>query len=162
MYIVDSNCFIQNSRAYNPMDIALSFWNKMTELANRLKFYSIDKVKVELIGGNDELSKWVRQIPADLFKPTTPTELKPYSEKIIPWAFNSDYKQTAKDRFLQSDYADPFLVAFALSHNDVTVVTEEVSAKDSKKDIKLPDVCNLFGIRSINFMDMLREMGETY
>lgn len=89
-------------------------------------------------------------------------ELKPYTEMIFSWAVTSNYKQVAKDRFLQFDYADPFLVAYALSHDDITIVTEEVSAKGSKKDIKLPDVCNHFGIRSIKFMEMLREMNETY
>ncbi|HAT61620.1 MAG TPA: hypothetical protein DCS83_03590 [Prevotella sp.] len=42
------------------------------------------------------------------------------------------------------------------------MVTEETSARDSKKDIKLPDVCTHFGVRPIHFMDMLREMGVTY
>lgn len=69
MYIVDSNCFIQNARAYNPMDIALSFWDKVSELANSLQFFSIDKIKAELIESNDGLSSWTKEIPEDFFKP---------------------------------------------------------------------------------------------
>lgn len=88
--------------------------------------------------------------------------MKPYIEQIAPWAASSNYKHAAKDRFLQAEYADPFLVAYAMSHENVIVVTEEVSAKDSKKDIKLPDVCDHFGIRSMHFMDMLRKMNVTY
>lgn len=162
MYIVDSNCFIQNARAYNPMDIALSFWDKVTELANSLKFCSIDKVKAELIGSNDKLSSWTKQLPKDFFKPIGTEDMKPYIEQIVPWAANSSYKQVAKDRFLQAEYADPFLVAYAMSHENVIVVTEEVSKKDSKRDIKLPDVCDHFGIQYMHFMDMLRELNVTY
>lgn len=162
MYIVDSNCFIQNARAYNPMDIALSFWDKVSELADSLQFFSIDKVKAELNGSNDELSTWAKQRAEDFFKPIGIEEMEPYIEQIVPWAANSNYKQAAKDRFLQAEYADPFLVAYAIAHENVIVVTEEVSAKDSKKDIKLPDVCDHFGIRSMHFMDMLREMNVTY
>lgn len=39
------------------MDIALSFWTKTTALVNRKKIYSIDKVKSELLSGNDKLSE---------------------------------------------------------------------------------------------------------
>ena len=42
--------------------------------------------------------------------------------------------------------------------NKISEVTEEVSAVNSKKDIKLPDACNAFGVRSINFMQMRREL----
>lgn len=134
----------------------------MTELANSLEFCSIDKVKAELIGSNDELSKWAKQLPDNFFKSIGTEEMKPYIEQIAPWAANSNYKQSAKDRFLQAEYADPFLVAYAMSHENVIVVTEEVSAKDSKRDIKLPDVCDHFGIQSMQFIDMLRELNVTY
>ena len=157
MYLIDSNCFIQNYRVYNPMDIALSFWKKITELAIDEKFCSIDKVKAELVSSNDSLSKWIKSLPSSFFKPISDQELKPYINEIVPWAVESDYKQAAKDRFLRAEYADPFLVSYAMEHRneDVVVVTEEVSAK-------LPDVCTHFDIRSIHFVDMLREMGETY
>ena len=62
-------------------------------------------------------------------------------------------------KFIDASKADIYFVAFAsLSPNEYTVVTEEVSAVDSKKDIKLPDACAAFGIRSINFIQMLREL----
>lgn len=141
---------------------SLKFWDKVTELANSLEFCSIDKVKAELIGSNDELSKWAKQLPDNFFKSIGTEEMKPYIEQIAPWAANSNYKQSAKDRFLQAEYADPFLVAYAMSHENVIVVTEEVSAKDSKRDIKLPDVCDHFGIQSMQFIDMLRELNVTY
>lgn len=162
MYIVDSNCFIQNYRLYNPMDIALSFWTKTTELVNRKKIYSIDKVKSELLSGKDKLSEWTKKVISQFFfLPITAVEMNAYAT-IVQWASESDYKPQAKDRFMQPGYADPFLVAYALSHENVTVVTEEVGARDSKKDIKLPDVCMHFGVQSIHFMDMLREMKVTY
>lgn len=102
---------------------SLKFWDKVTELANSLEFCSIDKVKAELIGSNDELSKWAKQLPDNFFKSIGTEEMKPYIEQIAPWAANSNYKQSAKDRFLQAEYADPFLVAYAMSHENVIVVT---------------------------------------
>jgi hypothetical protein len=143
------------------MDIALSFWTKTTELVDRKKIYSIDKVKTELVSGDDELSKWAKERPPFFFLPITAVEMNAYAA-VVQWASESDYKPHAKDRFMQPGYADPFLIAYALSHKDITVVTEEVSARDSKKDIKLPDACAHFRIRSIHFMEMLREMKVTY
>ena len=49
------------------MDIALSFWTKTTELVNRKKIYSIDKVKSELLSGKDKLSEWTKKVISQFF-----------------------------------------------------------------------------------------------
>lgn len=163
MYIIDSNCFIQNYRSYNPMDIALSFWHKIADLVKEGNIHSIDKVREELVKNKDDLSEWAKNMPQTFFFPIASVEMHAYFN-IVNWASVSDYKPQAKIRFMAPDYADPYLIAYALSHQaeNVTIVTEEVSARDSKKDIKLPDVCAHFNVRSIHFMEMLREMKVTY
>lgn len=77
----------------------------------------------------------------------------------MQWAQAKEIKQTGVDKFIDATKADIYFVAFAaLSPNDYTVVTEEQSAVNSKKDIKLPDACSAFGVRTCKFMDMLREL----
>ena len=67
--------------------------------------------------------------------------------------------QSKIDTFIAADKADIYFVAFAsLAPENYTIVTEEVSALGSQKDIKLPDACSAFNIRSINFIQMLREL----
>jgi hypothetical protein len=67
-YIIDSSCFIEASRVHNPLDVALSFWNKIKILADQGRIFSIDKVKDELMQGKDGLSNWVTtSIPSSFF-----------------------------------------------------------------------------------------------
>jgi hypothetical protein len=68
-------------------------------------------------------------------------------------------KSYPMDVFLDADEADAWLVAYALKFG-FPLVTNEVSAPDSKKSIKIPDACVPFGVRAIQPMDLFRELGE--
>ena len=52
---------------------------------------------------------------------------------------------------------DGWLVAYARVHG-ATVVTNEQSAPESKREIKLPDVCDQFGVQHENTFAMLRAL----
>lgn len=164
IYLIDSSCFMTASRVSNPIDIALSFWNKLAELAQNHTFYSIDKVKDEITLNDDDLSKWcVANLPDDFFISTETVEVYQKYAELVNWAQNKGIKQTGVDKFIDDTKADIYFVAFAsLSPSAYTVVTEETSAINSKKEIKLPDACFAFGVRAINLMSMLRELKITY
>ena len=71
--------------------------------------------------------------------------------------------QSGVDKFINAEKADIYFVAFASLHPEqYTVVTEEKSAINSLSDIKLPDACNAFNVRCINFIQMLRELGVSF
>ena len=160
IYLIDSSCFMTASRVSNPIDIALSFWNKLAELAQNHTFYSIDKVKDEITLNDDELSKWcVANLPDDFFISTETVEVYQKYAELVNWAQNKGIKQTGVDKFIDDTKADIYFVAFAsLSPSAYTVVTEETSAINSKKDIKLPDACSAFGVRAINLVVLLKSM----
>lgn len=72
VYVVDSNFFIQAHRTNYPFDVAISFWNKIIELAENGIIISIDKVKNEIFKNDDELKQWCEiNLPDDFFKDTT-------------------------------------------------------------------------------------------
>lgn len=159
-YLVDSSCFMTASQTSYPFDIAESFWNKIAELAQNHAFYSIDKVEDEINANLDDLSNWCEaNLPEDFFIPTETDEVyKKYGE-LVNWAQSKGIKQSGVDKFIDASKADIFFVAFcSLSISDYTVVTEEVPAPQSLKDIKLPDACAAHNIRCIKFIDMLREL----
>lgn len=148
------------SRVTYPFDIAVSFWNKIAELAQSGAFYSIDKVENEIKINDDMLSSWCSEnLPEDFFISTETEEIyKKYAE-LANWAQSKGIKQSGVDKFIDGEKADIYFVAFcSLAPDEYTVVTEEVSAINSKKEIKLPDACNSFGVHSVNFMQMLREL----
>lgn len=59
VFVVDANFFINAHRDTYPLDVAHSFWNKVKILAADGKIISIDKVREEIYGYNeDELQIW--------------------------------------------------------------------------------------------------------
>lgn len=160
IYLVDSSCFMTASRVSYPIDIAVSFWTKISQLAQNHAFYSIEKVYDEIKLNDDALSKWCKDnLPDDFFFSTETEEVYVKYAELVNWAQTKGIKQSGVDKFIAADKADIYFVAFAsLAPENYTIVTEEVSAVDSKKDIKLPDACSAFNVRSINFIQMLREL----
>lgn len=163
LYIVDSNFFIQAHRAYYPLDVIQSFWVKVKQLAEEGKIKSIDKVKNEIYSNashEDELKDWCENNLPNNFFLDTGSSVNDYTE-IVVWAnsMNHFFKRSAIEEFLTTDLADPWLVAYAKSHN-CTIVTYEKSEPNRKSRIKIPEVCNQFGVRYINTVDLLRELNE--
>ena len=164
VYVVDSNFFINAHRAYYPLDVAHSFWNKVKELAEKGSIISIDKVKNEIFDRNDDFEAWCSaNLPEDFFKSTDSVILE-YSQ-VSNWAVShsSHYLPNALNEFLDADEADAFLVAFSLAdHSNRIIVTQEVSQPQRRNKIKIPEPCNHFNVRYMPTMDMLRDLGETF
>ncbi len=68
---------------------------------------------------------------------------------------HSKYFHHAKAKFATG--ADGWLVAYAQAHG-ATVVTNKQPAPVSKRDVKLPDVCDEFGVSRASMFDMLRAL----
>lgn len=131
-------------------------------MAEARQIGSIDKVMGELYRNEDDLKTWCEQnLPNDFFQDST-AAIEDYAQ-IVSWAYskrNSPYTESALDVFMQADEADAFLAAFAKTHR-LILVTNEVSAPESKRSIKLPDVCNAFGIPVVSPVQMFRALGIT-
>ena len=165
VYIVDSNFFIQAHRFTYPLDVALSFWNKVKQLALDGKIISIDKVKAEIYDKNDALETWCKNnLPEDFFKSTSQIIDTKYRE-VTQWAYSkrSHYLEKALNEFLDADEADAFIVAYALEDmTSRTIVTQEVSRPEMKRKIKIPEPCNFFNIQYLDVIEMFRELKETF
>ena len=167
VFVVDSNFFIQAHRASYPLDVAPSFWKKVKQLADLRKIISIDKVKNEIYTHKKELERddleiWCRKnLPKDFFKPTT-AFVNEYSI-VAKWvgSRNTHYKPAALNNFLQTNEADPWLIAFALNQK-ITIVTQEVSAPSSSSSIKIPDVCIALDVKFLNTIGLFRALGEKF
>jgi len=164
-YIVDSNFFIQAHRAIYPLDVVQSFWVKIDFLAKKGILRSIDKVKKEIFDNSshqDELKEWCENnLPKDFFI-STDTALNNYVA-IITWvrSKNNHYTERAIQEFLETDLADPWLIAYAMA-NDLTIVTYEKSEPNRKNRVKIPEVCNQFNVKYMNTIEMLRELNENF
>jgi hypothetical protein len=164
VYVLDSNFFIQAHRVSYPLDIATSFWDKVKKLAKEGKIVSIDKVRKELYGNNDDLETWCRANLSENFFIDSAKIIGTYKQ-VVSWAMSKrdHYLPNALNEFLDAREADAFVIAFALDDSSNRIVTtQEVSEPHRRNKVKIPEVCNELNIRYVNTIEMFRELGERF
>jgi hypothetical protein len=157
-YLFDSNTLIQAKNDYYGFDFCPGFWTWLEEGFAAASVLSIDKVRRELVDGNDELAEWARNQRDEYF----PTEDPPAAEamrRVSQWVIDGDFTDRAKREFLDS--ADPFLIAFALAHGHI-VVTHEVHVEGERRKVKIPTVCRGLGVVCERTFNVLRREGASF
>ena len=158
-YLVDSDVFITAKNLYYSFDICPGFWKCVVHHHREGRVFSVDRVRSELLAGHkkEDLVRWVRDIvPEGFFLPVdTDVVARAYMDIMMWVQRHPRYFDHAKAKFATG--ADGCLVAYAQAHS-ATVVTNEQSAPESRKEIKLPDVCDQFRVRHDNMFAMLRAL----
>ncbi|MCY2950923.1 MAG: DUF4411 family protein [Planctomycetota bacterium] len=156
-YLLDANVFITAFRQYYPFDFAPGFWKCLEERAKTGRIQSIDRVKDELLKGNDDLAKWANGSIAEAFAATDdPAVITVYSQ-IMAWAqAQEQFMEAAKAEFARC--ADGWLVAYAKVHG-LIVVTHETFSAEARKRVLIPNVCKAFGVEYLDTWAMLRGLG---
>ena len=150
-YLLDSNVFIEAKNFYFGFDICPGFWEWLL-VSNRANVvFSVEKIKNELLAGDDELSSWARDLGTEFFLPPTEETLAAFS-KLAAWTHAQDFNQAAIDHFLQD--ADFYLLGEAMSSGH-TVVTRE-KAHPTRKQVKIPHACIGVGVKCMTPFEMLR------
>ncbi len=150
-YLLDANIFIQAKNLYYSFDFCPAFWDWLDQANASDKVFSIDKVRTELIAGDDSLAKWASE-RGDGFFLQLSSDIIPSLPVVSRWANSGGYEQAAVSTFLQ--VADYYLVAFAHSR-DFVVVTHEVPSQSTKR-IKIPDACIALNVKVMSPYEMLR------
>lgn len=150
-YLLDSNVFIEAKNRYFGFDFCPAFWDWIDHAHDVGNFFSIDSVRIELIGGNDDLGTWARQRTNAFFLPAD-AETVASLQATSTWANGTGYEPAAVTTFLQD--ADYYLVAQAHADHH-TVVTHEI-VSSSLKRIKIPNACLALNVRYVTPFEMLR------
>ncbi|MDA8349362.1 MAG: DUF4411 family protein [Pseudomonadota bacterium] len=161
-YLVDASVLMQAHRRYYRFGVCPGFWDCLARHHKQGRVSSIDRVRKEVEqGGKDELRQWTKTAcPATFFEATTGRNIGDGYGRVISWAGSQGrYRQEALAEF--ATVADGWLVAYAKEHG-LTVVTQEVSAPESKKEVKIPDVCNAFKVPCIDTFEMLESLGVQF
>ena len=143
-YILDANVFIEAYRHYYAFDLCPGFWASITHCGEQGILGSIDRVRDEL-KKEDNLGQWRSHLSAEFFHPTDTDDVIDAYTEVINWA-QGETRLTAAAKAAFADDADAWLVAYAKAKG-LLVVTRETSKPESKKNLKLPDVCHAFGIK---------------
>lgn len=159
VYLVDSDIFITAKNLYYPFDICPGFWKSLLHYHRESAVFSIDRVRSELLAGckTEDLVQWVRsEVPEGFFLPVDTADVSDAYTDIMMWVQRqARFFDHAKAKFATG--ADGWLVAYARVHGAI-VVTNEQSAPQSKKEVKLPDLCDEFKVRRDNAFAMLRAL----
>jgi len=156
-YLLDSDVLVTSNRWHYQPGFCEAFWDWIDAGHKSGRFYSIDKVKDELCGPKKEpdlLHKWaMRPGLADFFLKSSPAAT--HWSDLSNWALARPYLPAAKEKFLNVKSADAWLIAFSLHAGECVVVTNEVAAPESKRDIKLPDAATAHGVQTMNLSALL-------
>ena len=149
-YLLDTNVFIQAKNDYYSFNLCPAFWEWLVLANTNKKVFSNQSVKAEIKAGEDELSIWADELENGFFLslPDMEDALKNVSE----WVMKQDYKQPAVNTFLSK--ADYILIAHALSEGYEVVTHEKYD--NSKKKVKIPQVCQGLNIKWTSTYEMLR------
>ena len=151
-YLLDTNVFIEAKNTHCDFDVCPGFWEWLLIKNKEGIIFSVQKVKEELITGTDELAQWARNRHGEFF--LTPDENVIIAmREISRWTSSREFPERETARFL--DNADYFLVAHALAH-DFAVVTREKFVNPPTNKIKIPNVCDVFGIDFLSPFELLR------
>lgn len=157
VYVLDANVLVDAHRRWYAFYFHPGFWDFLLIMHAQGRVVSIDRVRKEILAG-DELEQWVAdKAPKTLFESTATTEVAGNFAAMMQWVQDHEqFKPEAKAEF--ASVADGWLPAYALAHPNHVVVTHEELSPDAKKRVPLPNVCKQFGVPWMDTFAMLREL----
>ena len=156
-YLLDTNVFIEARNRYYAFDICPGFWDWLTDEEDRGRVLTIDAVRDELAGREDDLAAWMRGRRTSFFESPDAAVLPPLAT-LATWVRAQRYRPSAVAEFLAS--ADYYLVASAMARRH-TVVTHETPS-DAIKRVKIPEPCIAHGVEVVSPFTMLRRLGVRF
>lgn len=116
---------------------------------------SISSVYDELYQYGDELSDWVKDRQEQFVSVEDDATQQKYSE-IVQYVYDLENKNPNKvDMFLSK--ADPWLIAKSCVIG-AKLVTHERIVPPNSKDIKIPNICESFGVAYLSTFQLLQEL----
>lgn len=162
---LDSSAYIEPRKRHYPFDVVPGYWSLLEQKAFSGMIKSPRLVWTEIVdnstlpdGSRHDLAQWLMGRESALI--VEPGQAVQQAFTQIADYVSGSYEQLKGKPFLSG--ADPWVIAHALADSG-KVVSMEIREPPSKraKSAKIPDVCDKFGVRHIDPVQMLRELGVT-
>jgi uncharacterized protein DUF4411 len=154
-YWIDSDVLIQAANDSYQFDFAPGFWEFFAERIRNGELCMAAEVKRELERRDDDVHKWVCAQPDSFIVEQDDAVQAAYTE-VADFVAKGPYGSTHKRGFLKR--ADGWLIAHARVAGGV-VVTRERRAGPGTDQVKIPNVCDQFGVNVLNQGELLRRFG---
>ena len=163
-YVLDTGFFVL-SRDYYP-DTFSSFWVELDKLIMSQDISSVDEVKDEIkkYGGEQQhLLEWIGKHKNIFTKPTLDEQSQ--VRKILHT--NNFQKIISKKGILKGGpFADPFLIAKAMTIGGTVVTREQLSPTNEKGKIqgapRIPNICQHFSVPYMSPKEFMATQGWTF
>ncbi len=153
-YCLDANALIQAWQFYYSPKFCPDYWTLLNELGLKKRIFLPQLVFEEITHAEDDLADWLKRSNIRVHK----------IDESVTQCLKKIYDANPVHKFLvdntkQRSLADPWVVAHALTENNVCVVTKEekVTAKNTTR-IKIPNVCDNMGVRWVNDFQLIEEL----
>lgn len=156
-FVLDANVFIEARNRYYAFDICPGFWEWLAGEEGGGHVLTVNAVRDELLGREDDLAEWTRERGPSFFESPDAAILPPLAA-LATWVGTRQYRPSAVAEFSSS--ADIYLIASAVAAGH-TVVTHETPS-DAIKRVKIPEPCIAHGVEVISPFVMLRRLGVRF
>ena len=164
IYLLDSDSLMAANRLYYRFKNFPCVWNWLEVKLKEKNVQSVDAVLNEIKKGDDPLKQWANKNHT-YFVSTTDADTQRAMREITEYV-RQNYSEQKLNEFLSK--ADIWLIAKskALRDNGIQniVVTNEEAINNPSQDskVKIPNVCNKFEIRTMNFFDFLSNLNANF
>ena len=155
-YLLDANVLIDANRDYYPIDRVPEFWDWLKFKGENDEIKIPIEIYEEVKNGNDNLADWMKE-PAVQASLLLDEDADAFT---VAEVVDRGYANDLTDDEVIKIGRDPFLVSYACDNNgDNCIVTTEVSKPSKQRaNRKLPDVCRVFGVRTSNTFQFIKEL----
>ena len=160
LFLFDANVLITASNNYYPIDQVPEFWEWLHHQASAGNIKMPLEIMEEILAGkkdDDPLLAWIK----DAGNKKALLLEEAVDGALVNVVVEQGYAPDLTDDELEEIGRDPFLIAYGMvDAADRCVVTVEGSAPSKKrKNRKIPDVCNGFGLQWCNPFTVNRRLG---
>lgn len=155
MYLLDANVLIRAHEDYYPLDRIPQFWDWLLVKAE------VDRVKMpfeiydEIASGRGILREWIAGVNVR----NAIVLGQEVDQTIFNNVLDTAYAADLTEEELEAVGRDPFLVTYGMMGNARTIVTKEVSRPSKRRGRrKVPDACDIMGVRWITDFAFFREL----
>ncbi|MHA2210337.1 MAG: DUF4411 family protein [Candidatus Thorarchaeota archaeon] len=150
-YSFDTSAFINPWKHFYTPRRFPKLWSIIDRLIQEREVVATEMVYHELNVEKDDLLLWVRARKKKMFV------LVDKEQQAIQKQIQTDFPDFV-DHHSMRDRADSFVVALAMQHKLIVVTDEK---RPRKGRVKIPDVCDHYDVRCIDFQTFQDEIGYT-